>query len=253
MFSMCFNTFFIKNYDGADSRGTMGSPAPPPGPGVDQGGSADSASGGPASGSQTASMSFSDGPVSAPLEESCVSHENGQQQRPYSEPAGEEQTGGGGSWLEGHTGSVVSLEGRYLVLSLNKYQLDKACKNRDFPETAVIRLTFDANIREPLESGNGNGAESVTGSASGSEEHRSEEGSPDEDESSDEEDASCVRMWDPDNKHRPIGKQIQRINYNERMMMAVMLMVLIVTSLCKKHSDRTSPLRNLPPQIAIGG
>lgn len=194
MFSMCFNTFFIKNYDGADSRGTMGSPAPPPGPGVDQGGSADSASGGPASGSQTASMSFSDGPVSAPLEESCVSHENGQQQRPYSEPAGEEQTGGGGSWLEGHTGSVVSLEGRYLVLSLNKYQLDKACKNRDFPETAVIRLTFDANIREPLESGNGNGAESVTGSASGSEEHRSEEGSPDEDESSDEEDASCVRM-----------------------------------------------------------
>lgn len=80
------------------------------------------------------------------------------------------------------------------MLSLNKSQLDKACKTKEFPETASIRLLFDSSVRHPAASGNGNSSGSVAGSGSGSEERRSEGGSPAEDESSDEDEASYVRM-----------------------------------------------------------
>ncbi|OQR70076.1 phosphatidylinositol 3 [Tropilaelaps mercedesae] len=179
--AVCFNTFFIE----ADvNSGGVGSSGP---------GNRNSSS---ISGSRPSSISFSLGSSTVTAD----SHENGQEQRPYSEPPGEHMTASAlnsSSFSCGQTeGSVGygAVSGRYRVLSLNKSQLDKACKTKEFPETALIRLLFDPSIRHPAASGNGNDSGSVAESGSGSEERRNEGGSPAEDDSSEEDETSCVRM-----------------------------------------------------------
>ena len=92
--------------------------------------------------------------------------------------------GNGGSETLGSFQEICSKEpGRFRELILNKSQLDRACKAKEFPDKASIHLYFDSSL-PPAASGNGNAV------------RHSEGGSPGEDESSDDDDdeTSCVRM-----------------------------------------------------------
>lgn len=194
--AVCFNTFFIEAEDSIEAPSSGGTSN------CGHQGTTTAAvaatSANALTSARPSSISFAVG-ASAAL---TSSHENGRQQRPYSEPPGDHGNSGHHHHHHHLEGIATSAEnftsihpsGRYRILSLNKSQLDKACKAKEFPETASVKLLFDASVRHPAASGNGNSCGSVAGSGSGSEERRSEGGSPAEEDSSEEDEASYVRM-----------------------------------------------------------
>lgn len=97
--------------------------------------------------------------------------------------------GGGGSETLVSLQEICSRDpGRYRALILNKSQLDRACKAKEFPDKASIQLYFDTSL-PPAASGNGNAEQRHSEGGGG--------GSPGDDESSDDDDddeTSCVRM-----------------------------------------------------------